>query len=231
MRMLLMAVAVVAVANLLALGGVAGWLAVTDRLDVSRLRAIREVLTPTITEQRAKEEAARLEAEAREKEERERAKVGQPPIRAGEALEIRLQQGQADQVRMEGFQRDVQILRDTLARERRALEEERAALEAQRAAWERMRQQIESAAADEQFKKTLATLEGLKPDKAKTTLQELINAGQRAQVVEYLNAMSERTRTRVVDEFVEADPRLASELLEQLRTRGQLAGAAGSAPR
>jgi hypothetical protein len=41
--------------------------------------------------------------------------------------------------------------------------------------------------------------------------------------VEYLNAMEERSRTKVMSEFAKDDPRLAAELLESLRRRGQFA--------
>lgn len=42
-------------------------------------------------------------------------------------------------------------------------------------------------------------------------------------VVAYLNAMQERTRAKVIGEFLKDDPALASELLERLRRRGQVA--------
>ncbi|MBM4108075.1 MAG: hypothetical protein FJ255_04595 [Phycisphaerae bacterium] len=45
-------------------------------------------------------------------------------------------------------------------------------------------------------------------------------------VVSYLNAMQERTRAKVIGEFLKDDPALASELLERLRRRGQIARAA-----
>jgi len=81
-----------------------------------------------------------------------------------------------------------------------------------------------------QFKKALATLEGLKPDKAKAALQELINGKQVDQAVAYLNAMQERMRTKVIDEFITADPKVATDLLERLRTRGMIARAPEAPP-
>lgn len=45
-------------------------------------------------------------------------------------------------------------------------------------------------------------------------------------VVSYLNAMQERTRAKVMGEFLKDDPPLASELLERLRRRGSIALAA-----
>jgi hypothetical protein len=76
-----------------------------------------------------------------------------------------------------------------------------------------------------QFRKALATLEGLKPDKVKLTLQQLLDQGEADQVVAYLNAMQERTRTKVLDEFIKSDPKVATDLLERLRTRGLIARA------
>ncbi|MDX2146074.1 MAG: hypothetical protein SFZ23_01025 [Planctomycetota bacterium] len=46
-------------------------------------------------------------------------------------------------------------------------------------------------------------------------------------VVTYLNAMQERPRNKLMAEFVRADPALAGQLLERLRTHGTLVAAAG----
>lgn len=42
--------------------------------------------------------------------------------------------------------------------------------------------------------------------------------------------MQDRTRTKIVDEFIKSDPKLAADLLERLRTKGQLAQAPPSTP-
>ena len=80
-----------------------------------------------------------------------------------------------------------------------------------------------------QFKKALSTLEGLKPDKAKLALQQLLDKKEVDQVVSYLNAMQERNRTRIIDEFIKSDPGTATDLLERLRTRGLIARAVETA--
>ena len=46
----------------------------------------------------------------------------------------------------------------------------------------------------------------------------------------YLNAMQERTRTKVLDEFIKSDPKVATDLLERLRTRGIAARAPETMP-
>jgi hypothetical protein len=49
---------------------------------------------------------------------------------------------------------------------------------------------------------------------------QLIQQGEIDQVVAYLNAMQERTRTRIIDEFLTDQPGVATDLLERLRMRG-----------
>lgn len=45
----------------------------------------------------------------------------------------------------------------------------------------------------------------------------------KGQVLAYLDAMEERPRTKIISEFMKSNPRLAAELLESLRARGQVA--------
>jgi hypothetical protein len=149
-----------------------------------------------------------------------RAKVGTAPVAAAEALDLKLQLSEFDQARLEAMKREVSILRDTLKRERAALDTDRAALHKERADFEQARRAVMNTDGTAQFKKALATYEGLKPDKAKLALKQLIDARQVDQVVAYLNAMQERARTRIVDEFLKDDPKVAADLLERLRMRG-----------
>jgi hypothetical protein len=220
MRTLWTAISVVAVANLLALVAFVGWLRMSDRLNSARVTEVRELLKETTPQRQAREERARLEQEAAQRAQEARAHAQLPPITAANTLELRLQQSQADQARLDAIRREVQIMQDTLRRERLALDADRAAFEKERSDFQAARRQIAETEGDVQFKKTLSTYEALKPDKAKAALSELIKDEQKPQVVAYLNAMQERTRTRIIDEFIKDDPRLATELLELLRTRG-----------
>jgi hypothetical protein len=53
----------------------------------------------------------------------------------------------------------------------------------------------------------------------------------KAQVLAYLDAMEERPRTKIMQEFMKTSPKLAADLLESLRVRGQIAATTGtSAP-
>lgn len=230
MKSLWTMLSVLAVANLLALGGFVGWLKATDRLSPERLTAVRGLFTETIAQQKAKADEEAAKAVADQKVAAEKAKEGQPPLAASDMLNIKLEQGKADLERVESLKREVQILRETLQRERGQLDADRLALKKERDEFERARKIVADTEGNAQFKKALATLEGLKPDKAKTALQQLIDAKQVEQVVAYLNSMQERTRTKIVDEFLKADPKVATDLLERLRTRGMQARASESTP-
>jgi hypothetical protein len=215
--------AVLAVANLLGLGAFVGWLKMSNRLDRERLHEIRTVLTQTVSQRKADADAVTAKADQDKKTAAEQAKVGTPPVTASEALDLKIQLSQFDQARLEAMRRDVSLLQDTLRRERQALDADRAAFAKEKSDFEKARQTVAATEGNVQFKKTLATYESLKPDKAKLALKQLIDQKQTDQAVAYLNAMQERPRTKVIDEFLKDDPKVAADLLERLRTRGMLA--------
>ena len=221
--------AVIAVGNLLALIGLVGYLKLSDRLDATRMREVRALFSITGKERKAQEAEAKTKAEEDAKIAKEESKKGTPPVSAADTLDLKIQQSQIDVARLESLKREVQILQETLGRQKAKLDSDRDALEKERKDFEQARDVVKKTETDVQFKKALATLEGLKPDKAKATLQTLIDEKQVDQVVSYLNAMQERSRTRVMDEFIKSDPRVATDLLERLRTRGiSVAGVGGS---
>lgn len=225
MRTLWTILSVLAVANLLALGAFVAWLGGTDRLDLSRVRDMREMFSVTLTQQREDDAKAKAQEEEELRAAKEKARMEQPPVTAADTLEIKLEQSKADIERLEAVRREVRILQETLRRERQALDEDRAALKKEREEFDRARAVVAETEGNAQFRKALATYEGLKPDQAKAALQELIDRKEVDQVVAYLNAMQERTRVKVISEFIEADPKVATDLLERLRMRGLLASA------
>lgn len=225
MRTLWTMLSVLAVANLLALTAFVAWLGATDRLDVTRVREVREVFSLTLTQRQAEEAQAKAKEEADAKAAEEKAKSEMPPVTAADTLEIKLEQSKADLERTEAARREVRIMQETLRRERLALDDDRLSLKTEREEFERARQIVAQTEGNAQFKKTLATIEGLKADQAKTALQQLIDQKDVDQVVAYLNAMQERTRTKIISEFISADPKVATDLLERLRMRGTVASA------
>src|SRR5947209_6890493 len=130
---------VLAVANLLALAAFAGWLKVSDRVDIARVRGVRQMFMETLTQQKSREDEARAQAEADDKAAAQKAQEGQPPIGAADALSLKLGQGKADQERLESLKREVQILRETLRRERNQLDADKAAFKKEQEDFERAR--------------------------------------------------------------------------------------------
>lgn len=222
---------VLAIANLLGIVGFVGWLAASDRLSMDRGRAIRAVLAPTLTQeaaQRTEAEAAQVAEAAKAKE---AARFAGTPESAAEQLD---RNRAADDVGLQTavrLRREIDDLRRQLIDERAKIDQDRAALRAEKDAFAQMREQIARNQGSEQFKQALGTLESQKPKDAQTMLQTLIDAQQYEQAVAYLAAMQDRTRTKVMAEFVKADPKLAAELLERLRVHGvQTAAANPRAP-
>lgn len=242
-------VSVMAVANVLALGGLVAWLFMSDRMDLDRLRALRTMLTETLTEEEARLAAEATDAEAMAAQRAEEEKLAQPPLTASERFAMRLERTAMDQQRLDRLQREVDDLRRSLLIERDALAREREAFNAERSAFETARERLVALEGSEQFRKSLSVLEGLRAPQAKTVLGEMIagrapviamDRGADAapapvsdaelgleQAVAYLDAMQDRIRTKVMAEFVKEDPVLASRLLERLRTQGLTAQAGG----
>lgn len=236
---------VLALAHLLAILGVVGWLLASERLDMERLEKIRDILTEPIPLEKVRlEELASREVEEQKKAEDQPISTG-VPISAAAALQVHLQEQDLHRERMARLRREVNDLSGLLALMRQQLETERAAFEAERAAFDRTRAQLQQTEGREQFRRALSMLSGLKPAQSKVLLSQLIQDGtfqgdfagmsggsEQAdaiglsgidQAVAYLDAMPSRQSSRILDEFIKDDPALANELLERLRTRGQVA--------
>jgi hypothetical protein len=229
-RTIISGLAIVALFNMVVLGGLAVWLRATDRLDGARIREVRELFAETAAERDARRQDNLAAVDRQREADERRAREAMAPLPAAEVLAIRLENNQADLARLDAIRREVQILQDTLRRERRALDEERVTLRREREEFERARRIIIETEGSTQFRKTLATYEALKPERARAAFGHLIANGEIDQVVAYLNSMQERTRTRIVDEFLRDQPAVATDLLERLRLRGLAARSPESSP-
>jgi hypothetical protein len=235
---------ILAVANLLAMVAFAGWLKSGDRLDAARLMKIRDMLRETRAQQADREASeASMAAEARAAGPAEAV----IPIAASELLEQRLSGDAIDQQRLERLRREVSDLQQTLRRERAILDEQRDQFKAERDEFEERLARLEELKGSQQFKKSLGTLEALKPTEAKAVLLEMLGAGPGAapqdtapdsvgsqsaatppqettdryeQVVAYLDAMQDRVRAKLMTEIATDNPALAADLLDRLRTHG-----------
>jgi hypothetical protein len=222
---------IVAVANLLALGGFVGWLAGTDRLDASRARAVREMFSITRAEQAKREEEARAAEEAARAQAEAEARAGRAPLTAAEKLAARGESTELDVQRAERLRREIADLRAQLARDISDLERQRADLQQREQAFASLVESGRAKLEDEQFQKTLGVLSALKPAQAVTMLRVMLSPEQGAgysesgmvTVVSYLDAMEDKVRTKIIGELANDDPGLATQLLERLRTRAAFA--------
>ncbi|MFG0306350.1 MAG: hypothetical protein ACF8Q5_09070 [Phycisphaerales bacterium JB040] len=214
------AVCLVCFINVVALLGFTGWLANSGRLNPERVRGVRAIFEETVAEQRAREERIRQEA-LRESDGVEVALPSKPPLTAEEQLALRALQSAGDRQRIQRLEREVADLRAALQRERALVDAQRADFEAEKAEFYRMRREIVQTEGDEQFRKSLVTLESVSPKAAKDMLLAMIQGGDRDGAVGYLNAMQDRSRSKIIGELVKAtETELAADLLEQLRIRG-----------
>lgn len=214
------AVGFVCFLNIVALLGFLGWLANTDRLDADRVQDVRSIFRETVSEQRQKEAQAR-EEELHANDGVEIAVPDRPPLTAEDQLVLRALQSASDRQRIQRLEREVDDLRAALQRERALIDAQREDFETEKSDFYRMRQEIVQTEGAEQFRKSLATLESVTPKAAKDMLLAMIRGGDRDEAVGYLNAMQDRSRTKIIGELVKAtETELAADLLEELRIRG-----------
>jgi hypothetical protein len=218
MKTLIRVVGVMAFVNLLALGGVAGWLATKGRVDRDRVLEMVGIFAETPEARDARLEVARLEAEAAARP---------PPVSAGDIQTTedrnlaRVEVTMIDRERIERLQREVRDLQTQLRQQRQMLERDRARFEQEKADFQSMRDRLYAIDGAEYFRKSLEILNGMKPADIRPLFNTLIADDKTEEVISYLSAFDERHRSRVITEFVKGgEVQLAADLLESLRTRG-----------
>ena len=229
-RTITTALSTLAIANLLLILAVVGWLQATDRLSRERVQSIRVLLAKTVTEENADRETEKAKQEGAAKAAEEAEKAKRPPVAAEQRLEIIREYEEQTRQKNERTQREVQDLLTQLDARRSELERDKVAFVKERDEFFALRDELAKAAASEQFEKSLKLYESLKAPEAADMLQTLLTKNQRGQVVAYLNAMQPRTAAKIVAEFQKKDPALAAQLLESLRTLGLAAKAAQAGP-
>jgi hypothetical protein len=244
MRNLWTIVSVLALANLIAIGAFAGWLGATGRLDRERFDELKRMLAETPQEREARlaaEAAAAAQLEQEQQALRERVDtLTTTPMTAEELVALQQEAAMAADQRMTRAMRELEDLRDLLARERAETDRLGEAIELQRKAYEARIEARDNLLGQEQFRTAVDTLQGLRAPAARNVLMAMWD-GQtpppeggldgKAVVVEYLRAMEDRQRNKVLAEFEKDDPALAAVLLERLRTDGvspEVADAAAS---
>ncbi len=246
MKKLWTLICILALANLMAIAGLVGWLVSSGRLDADRLRAVKVLLGETTAAQKAREAAEAAEAEGRTAAASAEGDRG-IALSSAELLSVRLEMSEIDRQRAQMLQRQTQDLRQSLLREIATFESDRSQFLAERQSFEAENRRIAEIDGGRQFRKAVKTLEGLKASDAASLLLALIDGGPAkapeltgvsagaapvdgrelredgmVRAVAYLNALPDRTRVKIIAEIAKDQPRLAAELLERIRTRGML---------
>lgn len=245
--------AIVAIANMLGLAAVVGWLYSSDRMNKERATAIRVMVAKTITQEKSEAQEAQAKADADKKATEEAVKSARAPLTAFEKLAARGEATEIDRQRAERLKREVADLQSQLARDMSDIARQRAELESDRETFNAMVNGTRVKLNDAQYRKTLNTLASLKPAQAVALFREMLTPSGAASpsdalaapngtataatwseesmttVVGYLDAMGD-DRSKVIGEFLKTDPPLAAELLERLRTRATFARVPRNAP-
>jgi hypothetical protein len=241
MKSLMKVASILAIANLLAIGLFVAWLGASNRLNIDRLRKVKEVLAPTIAAETATLAKEKAEAEKKAAADKE-ATLRSGPAEDSEARLKRVSDQNAQlEFQRQRFAEEVRQLRVELDQRQQRLDQRQGELEAREKAFNEARIAAEEQSKSEDFQRAVGALEGQRPKDSAAVLKQLL-AGtgeggvlgaapqdaqkQRDLVVDYLAAMQERTRNKVLAEFIKEDQRLASELLEAMRTRGTSRAAA-----
>ncbi len=245
--------AIVAVANLLALAAFGAWLYSSDRMNAVRATAIRAMVSKTITQENTEALEAQAKADTEKKAAEEATRSGRAPLTAFEKLAARGEATEIDRQRAERLKREVADLQAQLARDMSDVARQRAELESDRETFNAMVNGTRAKLNDAQYRKTLDTLASLKPVQAVALFREMLapsggtaptdtlaapngapttptwSEENMSTVVSYLDAMGD-DRSKIIGEFLKTDPPLAAELLERLRTRASFARVPRNAP-
>lgn len=211
---------VLALANLIAIGVLVGWLKSSDRLSQDRVQRIRTIFSQSVAQERAEEAAAKAQEERQERERLAEAEAARPPIATEQRLAIireyeerRLQ----DALRT---QRETSNLIQTLVTKQDKFEADKRVFDDEVAQFRREREEAARLDGDEQFQKSLKIYETVKAAEARSMLQTMLDEGKVLEVVAYLNAMKPRTASKIIAEFQKGDAVVAADLLERLRRYG-----------
>lgn len=222
--------AIFAVMNVLAVGGLLGWLSMSKRLNSERINAIRTVLARTIEQEKAEAAMKEMESKQQAEEKAKQEKLAEPPVTAGEKIAEQQFRDEQRQQLLLRQQQELENLRSSVLAQLARLEEREKKLESDRKAFDAERKRLAEVDQDKQFKLALSTLENQKPKDARLMMSALLDRQEHEQVVAYLAAMEESRRGKVLAEFVKDDTQVAADLLERLRRRGMAAPIASPGP-
>lgn len=211
-----------AVVHLLALAMFVAWLWHSDRLDGDRVQQVREMFSMTIPNARIAVKQAQVRTEAELEQRRDQAFGEDPPFSSAATIEIGSQVTRHTDQEIRRLEDSKKRQLAQLAEAQRVSEEREAESKARVEAWEKAVAADKKRQEDEQFAKAVKLLESQQPKQSKMIIVELVGTGKMDQAVAYINAMDDRKRAKLLGAFkTPVEQKLATELLEQLRTFGQ----------
>jgi len=179
MKSVWLVVSVLAVANVLALIGVVGWLQASDRLDAARVEQVRTVFAKTVKESAAEAAAVKAAADVEKAAAEAMEKAVRPALTAEERLHARVEVTEIDRQRAQRLSDENVALQRSLSEKLVQLESLKARIETAKQDFEQLTSKTRETVGNEQFKKTLGVLEALKPERAKVALKEIMLAAPR----------------------------------------------------
>jgi len=215
------AVSILAIAHLVTILGFVTYLGFTDRLNRDRLDQIRGILAVTVSQE---QEQSKLDQEAAEETARQAKQAAETDI-ANAGVESRNEQFRTiEQTLKEQLlraKRDAEAMMQLIDLRLAEVERREAELTAREAAVETAIERDAALAKDEQFRKTVALLSGLKPEDLKAKIDVYLADGLFDFVIDVLVAIPPRSASKLLALYAdEAENRLAAELLLRLRDRG-----------
>lgn len=220
MKTAIVTLCVLAVANLLGVVGFVAWLFASDRLNQDRIDRIRTMLSTTVAQDTAAAAAEQKKAEEQTKKAEEEKKLAGLPETAAAMLARQREESEAKEAMILRLRQEIGQLQAQLVKANETVAADRERVTADQKALAAQRDQLRKKRQTEQFKSALAALEAQKPAAARQILQVLIDGGRTNEAVDYLEAMGEEARAKLIGEFAKADGNLAAELLTAIRARG-----------
>ena len=230
---------ILAIANLVAMAMIGGWLAASGRLNGDRFNEAKSLFSSTImqdvSEQAVADQAAQDIAEDAEAQalltSLGEGEIGPgEPIDAANLLNVKLELSEIDLQRQQRLERDLRTMSAQLAMRENSLNDLLDTIKQRQLAFEDQQKEIKRTLGSKQFKKTLATLSEMKP---KTATRMILSMQQGAQLVAgsaldndtqvlaILNGLEDDFRAQILSEILSTDEKLAGRLLHGLQTFGQ----------
>jgi MgtE intracellular N domain len=229
MKKLLSLISLVCVLNILAIGGVIGFLCGTGRLDKAKAQTITDILKkpgtpvgfrekindlllPAQTTQPTTGPASTGPALAAEGSILREDDV--PPASAEERIIFLRMVQEEERLRMEAIEQDLRNRQDLLVKKQAQLEEAQANLDRDKAALQEQVTAASSTNDDAGFQKTMALFEELKPNQIK----DLIRPMGTEEAARYLAAMEPDQAAKIIGEFKTAEEKeFVTGVMERLR--------------